>query len=315
MSNKGPNMTPSTQTILLTGASSGIGRDAALALARAGHHVIAAARRLPALEALRDMVAADPAGRSESAPLHLGPAARGTITPLRLDLDDPASIAAATAEVDRITGGRGVDAIVNNAGFATAGALAELPDRELRAQFETNVFGLMAITRAVLPAMLARRAGRVVIVSSVSGRIPAPVLGAYHASKYAVEALSDALRMELAPFGIRVAIVEPGTIRTEFASRTLAEAARARGGETRYAAVYDRAAALEARFDGMAGGTAPVVRAIERALMSRRPRARYIAPRKFALVIALVRLLPTCWVDAAMQKMFGLTRARLAAGS
>lgn len=278
-------------TILITGASSGIGRDAALALARAGHHVIAAARRLPALEALR--------------------AVAPSITPLRLDLDDPASIAEAVGEIDRLTTGRGLDALVNNAGFATAGALAELPDRELRAQFETNVFGLMTLTRAVLPAMLARGEGRIVNVSSVSGRVPAPVLGAYHASKYALEALSDALRMELAPFGIRVAIVEPGTIRTEFASRTLSEAARARDGSTRYGAVYERAATLEARFDRLAGGTRPVVRAIERALTSRRPRARYVAPKKFALVIALVRLLPTCWVDAAMQRMFGLTRKQL----
>ena len=171
----------------------------------------------------------------------------------------------------------------------------------------------MAITRAVLPAMLARGRGRVVNVSSVSGRIPAPVLGAYHASKYALEALSDALRMELAPFGIQVAIVEPGTIRTEFASRALGEAARARNTATRYAAVYDRAAALESRFDGMAGGTAPVVRAIAHAIEARRARSRYVAPRKFALIIALVRLLPTCWVDAAMRRMFGLTRAQLGA--
>jgi NAD(P)-dependent dehydrogenase (short-subunit alcohol dehydrogenase family) len=278
-------------TILLTGASSGIGRDAALALARAGHHVIAAARRLPALEALR--------------------AVEPSITPLRLDLDDPASIAEAVAEIDRLTAGHGLDALVNNAGFATAGALAELPDRELRAQFETNVFGLMTLTRAVLPAMLARGAGRIVNISSVSGRIPAPVLGAYHASKYALEALSDALRMELAPFGVRVVIVEPGTIRTEFASRTLSEASRARVASTRYSAVYERAAALEARFDGVAGSTRPVVRAIVRALTSRRPRARYVAPKKFALVIALVRLLPTCWLDAAMKRAFGLTRKQL----
>jgi NAD(P)-dependent dehydrogenase (short-subunit alcohol dehydrogenase family) len=119
--------------------------------------------------------------------------------------------------------------------------------------------------------------------------------------------------MELAPFGIRVAIVEPGTIRTEFASRTLSEAARARDGSSRYGAVYERAATLEARFDRLAGGTRPVVRAIERALTSRRPRARYVAPRKFALLIMLVRLLPTCWVDAAMQRMFGLTRKQLKA--
>lgn len=283
-------------TILLTGASSGIGRDTALALARAGHHVIAAARRLPALEALRTEAGAN-------------------VTPLVLDLDDATSIAAAVAEVDRITNGRGLDALVNNAGFATAGALAELSDRDLRAQFETNVFGLMALTRAMLPAMLARGSGRIVNVSSVSGRIPAPILGAYHASKYALEALSDALRMEVAPLGVQVVIVEPGTIRTEFATRTRDEATRARSEGSRYAAIYERSNELEARFGKMAGGTAPVVRAIERALTARRPSARYVAPRKFAVMIALVRLLPTCWVDAAMRRVFGLTRARLAAGS
>ena len=286
-------MRPPT-TILLTGASSGIGRDTALALARAGHHVIAAARRMPALEALQAE-------------------AQGTITPIQLDLDDPASIEAAMVEVERITAGRGVDALINNAGFATAGALAELSDRDLRAQFDTNVFGLMALTRAVLPAMLARGAGRIINVSSVSGRIPAPILGAYHASKYALEALSDALRMEVAPLGVQVVIVEPGTIRTEFASRALGEADRARTAGSRYAAIYARSAELEATFARMAGGTGPVVHAIERALFTRRPHARYVAPRRFALLIALIRILPTCWVDAAMQRTFGLTRAQLGA--
>ena len=281
------------KTILITGASSGIGRDTALALARAGHHVIAAARRVPALELLRDAAPA------------------GAITPLRLDLDDPTSIAAAVAEIERATAARGVDVLINNAGFATAGALADLSDADLRAQFETNVFGLMAITRAVLPAMLARGRGRIVNVSSVSGRIPAPLLGAYHASKYALEALSDALRMELAAFGVDVVLVEPGTIRTEFASRTLAEASKARAASSRYAPVYARAAALESRFDGMAGGTEPVVAAIRRAVEARRPRARYVAPRKFAIVIGLVRILPTCVVDRVMRRMFGLTRAQL----
>ncbi len=282
-------------TILITGASSGIGRDAALALAAAGHRVLAAARRLPALETLRE-------------------ASTGTITPLSLDLDDADSIAAVAAAIDRLTEGRGLDALVNNAGFATAGALVELPDRDLRAQFETNVFGLMSLTRAVLPAMLARGGGRIVNVSSVSGRIPAPLLGAYHASKYALEALSDALRMEVAPFGVEVVIVEPGTIRTGFASRAHVELERARRAGSRYESVYARAAAIEARFDRMAGTTAPVVRAIERALFTHRPRARYVAPRRFALLIALIRIAPTCWVDAAMQRVFGLTRAQLGAG-
>jgi short-subunit dehydrogenase len=163
----------------------------------------------------------------------------------------------------------------------------------------------------MLPAMMARGAGLVVNVSSVSGRIPAPVLGAYHASKYALEALSDALRMELAAFGVNVTIVEPGTIRTEFASRVFAESAKARSSDTRYAKVYDRAAALESRFDGMAGDTGPVVRAILHAVRARRPRIRYVAPRRFVLVIALLRILPTCWTDAAMRRIFGLTRKQL----
>ncbi|HEU0036594.1 MAG TPA: SDR family oxidoreductase [Kofleriaceae bacterium] len=282
-----------TQTILITGASSGIGRAAALAFAGDGHTVIAAARRLPALEALR----------AEAPP--------GTIVPLALDVDDPASIEAAVAEIDRLTAGRGLDALVNSAGFATAGALAELPDRELRAQFETNVFGLMALTRAVLPAMIARGAGRIVQISSVSGRIPAPVLGAYHASKYALEALSDALRIELAPFGVQVVVVEPGTIKTEFASRALSESAKAHRADSRYAAIYARSAEIEATFERMAGSPAPVVRAIRRAVLARRPSARYVAPRRFALLIAVFGLLPTCVTDFALRRTFGLTRAQL----
>ncbi|HEY0250249.1 MAG TPA: SDR family NAD(P)-dependent oxidoreductase [Kofleriaceae bacterium] len=280
------------KTILITGASSGIGRDAALALARTGHQVFVAARRTAALEALA--------------------LEASTIVPITLDLDSPASIAAAIAEIATRTDGRGVDVLINNAGFATAGSLAELGDSALRAQFETNVFGLMALTRGLLPAMIWRGSGRIINVSSVSGRIPAPILGAYHASKYALEALSDALRMELQPFGVQVVVIEPGTIRTEFASRAMTEATRDRSSTSRYAQVYARAATLEAKFDRLAGTTAPVVRAIERAVSRRRPSARYVAPRSFALMIALVRLLPTCWADAAMQRMFGLTRKQLA---
>src|SRR5262249_6982015 len=153
----------------------------------------------------------------------------------------------------------------------------------LRAQFETNVFGLVALTRALAPAMMSRGSGRIVNVSSVSGRVPAPVLGAYHASKYALEALSDALRMELQPFGVRVSIVEPGTIRTDFAARANVEASAARVDGSRYAPLYDRAAELEAKFARVATDSRPVVRAIIHAIDGRRPRARYVAPRRFYL--------------------------------
>jgi short-subunit dehydrogenase len=283
------------RTILVTGATSGIGRHAALALAEAGHHVLATGRRA---EALAEVCAARP----------------GRITPLRLDLDEPSDVARIAREVEQLTGGRGVDVLINNAGYATAGALSELPDARLRAQFETNVFGLMALTRALLPAMLDRGEGRVLNVSSVSGRMPAPLLGAYHASKYALEALSDALRMELAPLGVRVVLIEPGTIRSEFAARTMGEVEAARGPATRYAAVYERAAAMQARFAQVAADPIHVTRAIVRAVEARRPAARYVAPRRFLALIALVRLLPTCLVDAAMRRGFGLTAANLPRG-
>jgi short-subunit dehydrogenase len=283
----------SGKTIVITGASAGIGRHAALALALRGHSIFATARRLAALEQLRDE------------------APKGSILPLRLDVDDAASIADAVAEIDRLTEGRGVDVLVNNAGFATAGALAELSDEDLRAQFETNVFGLMSVTRALLPAMMNRRSGRIVNISSVSGRIPAPILGAYHATKYALEALSDALRMELDPFGIQVVVVEPGTIKTGFAARTISEATRARAEGSQYAAIYSEVDNLAARFEGVAVGPAPVTRAIVRAIEARRPHARYVAPWRFLALIALIRALPTRWIDFAMRRTFGLTPDRL----
>ena len=285
-----------TLTILITGATSGIGRHAAIHLARRGHRVIASGRSIAALEALAKEV---------SSP---------HFEVLPLDVTDTASIASARDRVMSLTAGEGLDVLVNNAGYATAGALAELNDEELRAQFDTNVFGLMAVTRAFLPEMFTRGAGRVVNVSSVSGRIPAPMLGAYHASKYALEALSDALRMELQPFGIRVVVVEPGTIRTNFAERTVQEGLRARTGDTKYASIYARSETLREKFAARAAGPEAVSRAIEKAIVSRSPSARYVAPAYFGLAILLVRLLPTCWMDGLMRHIAGLTRRELGLG-
>jgi short-subunit dehydrogenase len=136
------------------------------------------------------------------------------------------------------------------------------------------------------------------------------VLGAYHASKYAIEALSDALRIELAPLGVQVVVIEPGTIQTEFAARTVSEIARTRPPTTHYEAVYDRAGAMEARFARVAVDPIHVSRAIHRAIRARRPRARYVAPRRFAAVIVVFRLLPSCWIDALLARVFGLDRVR-----
>ena len=281
------------QAILITGATAGIGRDAALRLARAGHQVFATGRSLPALAQLEQ----DAAGLD--------------LIALPLDVTSPTSIENARQTVLARTGGRGLDVLINNAGYATAGPLAELSDDQLRAQFDTNVFGLMAVCRAFLPEMFERRSGRILNVSSVSGRIPAPILGAYHASKYALEALSDALRMELRPFGIHVVVIEPGTIRTGFPDRTVAEAAGAQAAQTRYGPVYAQVARFRETFARRAVGPEAVSAAIERALAHRSPRARYVAPRRFGVAILLHALLPTRLVDAVMCRVAGLTAKQL----
>jgi short-subunit dehydrogenase len=138
---------------------------------------------------------------------------------LTLDVTSATSLAVATLE--RRTKGYGIDVLVNNAGYGLVGPLETIDDADLRAQFDTNVFGLMAVTRAFLPAMRDRRAGRIINVSSVGGRMTFPLMGAYHASKYALEALSDALRLELLPMGVHVSLIEPGPIRTEFNDRAM----------------------------------------------------------------------------------------------
>ena len=280
------------QTVLITGATAGIGKRAALDLLARGHWVVATGRRSEALAAL-----------ATEAKI-MGVDARLSL--VELDVSLQPSIDAALARVDELTNNRGIDVLINNAGYATAGALIELSAEAVQAQFDTNVFGLLRVTRAFGAAMVARRRGRIVNVGSVSGRIPAPMLGAYHASKYALEALTDSLRMELRPFGVDVVIVEPGTIRTDFADRVIAEANASRTDTTRYRSIYDRQIQLAAKIDKIASGPAPVSRALVRAVEAKRPRARVVAPARFLLVIALVRLLPVCWVDAIMRKVAGL---------
>jgi short-subunit dehydrogenase len=276
-------------TILITGATAGIGRHAALYLAGKGHRVIATGRSEDALARLR----------TENGHLHL--------EAVRLDVTDAASIEAAVREVARLTDGRGIDALVNNAGYGQAGPLAELDEATLRAQFETNVFGLMNVTRAFLPQLIARGGGRVVNVSSIGGRVTFPMFGAYHASKYAVEAISDALRNELRPFGVHVVLIEPGPIRSEFGDRAFATAQRAIGAESRYAPLAAKADELKTLSDRQAVGPEATSRALERAVTAHRPRARYVVPFSSWLMLAALRLLPTRASDAIMRRMMGLT--------
>ncbi len=293
-------MSHTQKTIVITGATAGIGRHAALYLAARGHHVIATGRRQDALQALFTEA------RESSE-------AGGRVDVVRLDVTDDTSIQAAKAEIEELVGEHGVDVLINNAGYGQGAPLAEATDADIRKQFDTNVFGLMSVTRAFLGEMIVRRQGRIINVSSIGGRITFPMMGVYHASKYAVEALSDALRMELAPFGIHVSIIEPGPIQTNFVARLNEEAQDYRKGSL-YAAAFEQADKVEAQAMSMASGPAVISRAIYKAVTARRPKARYVAPLSGHITLKLLQLLPLRLRDWLMRGMFGLTPKRLSAG-
>jgi short-subunit dehydrogenase len=279
-----------TKTILITGATAGIGRHAALALARDGHRVFATGRNLEALASL----AAE------------ARAAGAALETVRLDVTDAISVMAAHDEVLRRTAGAGVDVLVNNAGYGLTGPLEEITDADLRAQFDTNVFGLMAVTRAFLPEMRARGAGRLINVASIGGRMTIPFMGAYSASKYAVEALSDALRIELHRSGIDVVLVEPGPIKTEFSDRAAATVDRYRRHESPYFDVLERAREVQTHADRMSASPDVITGVLRRAVSARRPRARYVAPFSSLLLLRLFQLVPTRLSDWVMRKLLGL---------
>ncbi|HXU68750.1 MAG TPA: SDR family NAD(P)-dependent oxidoreductase [Polyangia bacterium] len=282
------------QTILVTGATSGIGRHAALYLAARGHRVFASGRNEKALAALQASVEG---------------AAIETVT---LDVTDGASIARAKSAIDARTGGRGVDVLVNNAGFGVLGPTELITDADMRAQYETNVFGLMAVTRAFLPDMRARRAGRIINVSSLGGRHTLPFFGVYNSTKYAVESLSDALRIELGPFGVGVVLIEPGAIETEFTPHALDGAAKYRRADSPYAPVLGAFEKMEKMAKQTQVGPLAVSRAIARASEARRPRPRYVAPRFAGLFVAIMRLVPTRWADQTARVLLGFTRKSFA---
>jgi NAD(P)-dependent dehydrogenase (short-subunit alcohol dehydrogenase family) len=273
-----------SQTILITGATSGIGRDAALYLHGRGHRVIACGRNPRALEELREA---------------------GLIA-LELDVTDPASVSAAAREVDEQTDGYGLDVLVNNAGYGLFGPLEVLDEADVRAQFDTNVFGLLAVTRAFLPAMRERGRGRILNVSSVGGRLTFPLSGAYNATKYAVESMSDALRMEVRQFGVEVVLIEPGYIKTGFTGTTVDLLQRYRDPSSPYAAVLAQTDGVEEKLERFAASPRAVSKAIERAITARWPRARYVAPWVNSFGPVLRALLPTRLVDWVFRKVSGL---------
>lgn len=257
--------------VLITGCSSGIGRATAERLAGAGWTVYATARRL---ESIADL------------------GARGCRL-LALDVTDEDSMRAAVATVEEAEGG--VGALVNNAGYSQGGAVEQVPLEDVRRQFETNVFGLVRMAQLVLPGMRARGSGRIVNVGSMGGKLTFPGAGFYHATKYAVEALSDALRFEVQGFGIHVSLIEPGLIRTQFAETAVSTVDGA--GDGAYAR-FNRAVAAttvgayEGPLARLGGGPETVAKTIARALGATSPKARYPVTPSARLIMAQRRLMP-----------------------
>jgi NAD(P)-dependent dehydrogenase (short-subunit alcohol dehydrogenase family) len=274
--------------VLITGCSSGIGHETARRLAARDWTVYATARR----------------------PEQLANLAEAGCRTLALDVADEESMGAAVTAVEAEQGS--VGALVNNAGYSQSGALETLPLERVRAQFETNVFGLLRMCQLVLPAMRRAGRGRIVNVSSMGGKLTFPGGGAYHASKHAVEALSDALRFEVAGFGVRVVVIEPGLITTRFgetAAGSLADAGDSGAAGDPYGAFNAAVgAATVGAYEGplarLGGGPDSVAKAIERAIEAARPRARYKVTPSARMIMAQRRLLGDRGWDAFLHSQF-----------
>jgi NAD(P)-dependent dehydrogenase (short-subunit alcohol dehydrogenase family) len=273
-----------SRAVLITGCSSGIGNETARHLASKGWTVYATARRPEAIASLADA---------------------GCKT-LALDVTDDGSMEAAVRAVEDAEGAVGV--LVNNAGYSQSGALETLPLDSVRRQFETNVFGLIRMCQLVLPGMRRQGWGRIVNISSMGGKLVFPGGAAYHATKHSVEAVSDALRFEVKPFGVNVVIIEPGLIVTRFGETAAGSVDEAESGGpyARFNAAVAKttAEAYNGPLAKLGGGPETVARKIEQAISARHPRARYTVTPSAKLSLATRRLLPDRGWDAFVGTQF-----------
>ncbi len=279
-------MSEHSKAVLITGCSSGIGHASAKALAAAGWTVYATARRADSIAELT---------------------AAGCRT-LALDVTDEDSMRAAVTEIEQDAGAVGV--LINNAGYSQSGAIETVALEDVRRQFETNVFGLVRLTQLVLPKMRAQRWGKIVNVGSMGGRLTFPGGGHYHATKYALEAISDALRFELRGFGIDVILLEPGLITTRFGETASASMDGAPlAAEDPYARFNAAVATVtKGAYEGpmklLGAGPEKVAKTIVHALGRSRPPARITITPSAKLTIAARRLLSDRAWDSAMRRQF-----------
>jgi len=264
---------------IITGASAGIGLAAARRLRSLGYRLVLNARREDRLQELAEETGAA--------------AVAGDITD-----------AAVRARVVEACGGR-IDLLINNAGYGEPGPVETVKEADYRRQFDVNVFAAGAMIQAVLPTMRRQRSGKILNISSVAGRFGYPLFGWYCASKHALEGLSDALRLEVAPWGIRVVLIEPGPVETEFFDVSLDRAGPLMKDETSpYHGFFRHTAEIERDLMKRAATADDVADVIVSACKASRPRARYVVTRMAKTTVFLSRILPRAWFDFALRKQF-----------
>lgn len=246
-----------SKVVLITGCSTGIGRDLAQRLTKAGYCVVATSRKADALEGMN------------------------VALKLTLDVTRPESVHQAVERVIQRFGC--IDVLVNNAGYAQCGAIEDVSDEQIQHMFDVNVFGAMRMVRAIVPHMRQQGSGRIINISSIAGKLVTPVNGTYSATKFALEAMSDALRLELAPFGIQVVLIEPGAIKTNFEHTVQAHAQRIFSNPgSPYQALYRKYQQFSDSMRKNECGPEVVSQAVQQAMETRRPKARYLVAFPFS---------------------------------
>jgi short-subunit dehydrogenase len=268
---------------LITGASQGIGKESGYALLKAGFKVYATARRVELMDDLK---------------------AAGAVI-LQMDVTNEVQIQAVVDQI--ITEDHRIDLLLNNAGYGSYGAVEDVEMTEARRQFEVNVFGLAIVTKAIIPIMRKQESGRILNVSSVAGKIVFPMGAWYHATKFAVEGFSDALRMELRPFGIHVIVIEPGPIFTGWQDIAFGSLDRT-SGNTVYKNMAERVSKLmRANYSqGKTAGPEVIARLVVKAAISKCPKTNYAGPFSARFMKRLGLILPTKWYNAMIRKAIGM---------
>lgn len=282
-------------TVLVTGGTDGLGRAAVVLFAQRGYRAFAGGRNAERRATL------DQLARERKLPLET----------LELDVRDDASVNACVSEIERRAGP--VDVLVNNAGIAIGAAMEEISIDDLLKVYDTNVFGLLRVTKRVLPEMRRRRRGRIINMSSIAGKVSSPILGPYSSSKHAVEAISDSLRHELYPFGIFVALIEPGYIETSMnqTAYELSSAYTQQAQQSPYRGVYECfLGGWEKTRKASTDSPEDCARVILRAIEATPPQPRYLVTRPAKIAAFMRRVMPDRAFDRGMRKQLGLDQMK-----